>query len=838
MLVYKQHRTISSLALLLIWYQTSFSENSVAEVLQETDSELVNQYNNNYDNNTDYKPKRPAKLTINNIFVKGNTLVNRNAILTKAALRVGDVFRKKKTEQTINAIDSLGYFRNVKIYTKQLSPKKVNIYIVVEEKDKIDKIVYEGNYHLREKEIEKNLELSKLKTIEPEELITLTEELKKLYARKDYHHVTIDAQLEPTGEKQVIVKFIITEGPKSAVKRVFFKGNAHIPSRKLRTLIFTREDWILGFYDKAGSFQRDALDYDKHVIENYYQSNGYLTAFVSDIKVEEDPNQTDIIVTFNIDEGDLYTIEDISIPGNDILNEEELLARIPIKPGQLYSKEKIRTTMEALRQLWGEFGYINADVQPDVVPNQETRTVSLKFVSDIGNRVTVNRINIVGNKKTRDKVIRRQIRFNEGDLLTSSRMEESKNSIEGLGYFDQKSGVNWKINRIDDDIADLDLMLKEVKTGKMWAQVGFGGLDDIRSPSESAKISGGFQDINFLGTGIQYNVNGIYSTQDRVLMASVLNPWILDRPISGGIDVMHRTSIYEEFRNVMPTSPTERITGVGLKFGFVWPWLNFTNVLFEGGFEKIRYLAPIIASSAVPADVRENFQGVINNHFIPGNLAWVAGTLAKDTRNHPTFPTRGYTAFLSTKVGLPIHLCGNFGYAKFDADFKYYTPLIEEYNLVFYFHAHLGLIGTINNQQVPYRELYHIGGIGSVRGFFFGQLGPQALLQTGQFEVADSIGGKKSFWFNAELQFPITSDFSMRGVVFYDGGAGWDTTHANTISPKILANNNFNFRQSVGIGVRLTYPTPVRIDWGFKLDRNKRRGEAASEVHFTALHDF
>lgn len=774
---------------------------------------------------------------VHDVIIEGNTIPTA-AILAKIPYKKDMLFKPSKSNTLIKALYDLGYFRTIEIFTNDINEHMIDVIIRVTEKNKVENVTYTGLYYLKPDEIEKKIHISDIKALDPEELSYLEMQIKKLYAEKGYHQAHVHGELIPTEDNRVIIHFTMDEGIKSYVKRVFFKGNNFISSRKLRTMIFTREDWLFGFFDKAGSYQPEALEYDKHVIENFYQSNGFLTARVIDVIVDKNEETQQFNVTFIIEEGDIYKISEVKAYGNEIVTEAQLLTIIPIKPGNLYSREQIRTTLELLRKLWGQFGYIYADIQPKIIPDEATKTVSIEFLSDLGNKVTINRINIIGNKKTRDKVIRRELLLNEGDMLTTPAMDESKRRLELLGYFDQKNGVNWKINKIDEENADLDLILKEIKSGNFFFQVGFGGLDDIASPSESLKVGGGVQDFNFLGTGISYNVNGTYSFQDSTIAASVATPWLFNRPIKAGFDVTHRDTIYDDFKGVN-APPAERVTGFTGNFGYRSPYLYYAVLLCDGGLERIRYKEPIVA--VLPPDeqrLRANYQLALNNAFIPGNLAWIGFSGIQDLRNHPQFPTRGHQFIVNTKFGIPHNAPGNFGFVKFDADARYYTPLIDAYNLVLYMHGHLSLIGQINNYNVPYRELYHVGGIATVRGFFFGQIGPQLITHSNDTILASSLGAKKALWLNVELQFPITQDAGLRGVIFYDGGAGWDTPHANLIDPALLRNNHFNYRQSIGLGIRLLYPTPIRIDWGFKLDRNRKRGESESEIHFTALQEF
>lgn len=773
---------------------------------------------------------------IGSITVKGNQLVSQDAILAKIPYVVGDRFRSQ-SDDLINSVLSLGHFNNVALYVAE-DGTRLALIVVVDEKFRIEEIVFEGNDNLKLKDIEKEITLSDIKSANEEELNHLIVRIKKLYVEKSYHKVAIRYELvESAVGSGYVVRFIVDEGPISRVKRVFFTGNECVASKKLRSLIVTQEDWVFGNIAKAGIYQPEAIEYDKFVIENFYQNHGYLAARVENVTVDEDACG-DLTVTYVINEGDIYTISEVTAEGNDILPEERQLGIITIRPGYTYSKELIRQSMENLRLVWGEFGYINAEVHPGIKPDYEAKTVAIDFTSDLGKPVTLNRITIRGNNKTRDNVIRRQLLINEYDKITTFKMEESKRNVERLGYFDQKNGVNWKVIPLDDERADLELMLKEVKTGQFYGDIGFGGIDDFKSPSQGFKVGAGFQDINFRGTGLQYRANLMYSPQDKIADFSLTNPWLFDRPLYGSANAYHRSTTYDEFRNVRQF-PTEQITGGTASIGFTANGYSQVSFLFEGGAERICYpLRPIAVLPPDYAPLLPNFQQTLNNHFIPGTIVWLSTTAAQDKRNHPIFPSRGHQWIANLRFAIP-HFRGDFGFVKLDLDAKWFTPLINEYDLVFAAHGHIGLVENFPDRRIPYRELYHIGGLATVRGFLFGQIGPSLVVNhgDGRFE-SDSLGGKKAFWINLELQFPVTSDMSIRGVLFYDGGAGWDTTNASCISPLLLRNNRFDYRHSIGFGLRLTKPTPIRIDWGFKLDRRKRFGEPASEMHFTALSEF
>ncbi|HEX2977664.1 MAG TPA: outer membrane protein assembly factor BamA [Candidatus Babeliales bacterium] len=785
-----------------------------------------------------------ADRIIRSITVEGNSSVPSQAILSRIPYHEGQRFDPRKTNTLIKNVNDLNYFKNVQLYGEPVGSHEVDLFIVVQEKMKLAGVEYQGNKHLTLKEIEKKINFSKITSVDEMDLPRYIAIIKKLYRDKDYHNAQVTAQLQPVdGAARVI--FTIQENNKTLVKRIFFSGNESVTDKKLRSLIYTREDWILGFMDRAGSYQPDMIEADKQVIENYYQSNGFLNARVISAQVQADAAQEEVMVTYCIQEGDQYTISDISVPGNDLISEEFLKSRLPIKECDLYSKEKIRETIEGLRLLWGDFGYIYADIEPSVKPNEETKTVSIAFYTELGSQVTLDSINIRGNEKTEDKIIRRQLVLQEGGILTTKGMDDSKQRVELLGYFDQRNGVNWKINRLGNDRASLDLMVKEVKTGRAEMNLGFGGSPrDVSSPIESLSLRAALSDTNLFGKGIQFALSGEYAKREVNFNFNLTQPWLFDRPIHAGIDIFTKRTSYSDFFFLEKSSIHENIVGGAFNLGFVSHrafdslWINRLIV------EDVRYTNTAVdqRSNFINQAQKDELQGIINRRFQSGTFIGYALNITKDIRNHPVHPSNGYqwqvltkTVFPSRTTHAPDTPLHGFGFFKADFDVSWYTPLIDERSLVFCLHGHLGLIAPFKHRTVPYRELYNIGGPASVRGFEFGEIGPQWVVP-GLAGKSNPLGATKAFWINAELIFPISADFSMKGGIFYDGGAGWDTLDAAQISPANLRNNHFSYRHAVGLGLRVLRPTPIKVDWGFKLDR--RKGEEATRVHFSAYHEF
>lgn len=791
-------------------------------------------------NNEEISNKAPI---IEKIIVHGTKTLPIDTIISKIPYYEGELFFADKTNEVINNIYALGYFKQVQINTEKNNNNTINLHIYLTEKPLIKEIIFKGNKNLAEKDITKKLDFSKIPAAELEELQKLVRVIKKAYAEKNYHFTDVSVAMEKDGESN-IVTFTINEGIQSLVKRVRFDGNTIFAEKKLRSLLFTREDWILGPMDKSGSYHPQAIESDKFTLENFYQSNGYMNAKVTDARVEFSQNKRDMTITFVIHEGDKYTINNVSAPGNDLFTEEQLLSMIPVQKGQSYSREGLKKSMEQLRTVCGDFGYIYADIEPMIQPHENEKTVDITFYIELGNKVKLNRINIFGNDKTRDSIIRRQLIVTEGETLTSTRLDLSKDRVESLSYFDPRDGVNLKLNRLNDDLADVDLIVKEVPTGRGELKLTYGGTPGELSSQSGVAAELHIADRNIAGRGLIGNFMARLGQDDRGLNIGFAEPWLFGKPVRVGFDAMYGRSSYDEVRKVVDTVQEERFGGTG-HIGFISRKLWDTSCMFQAGINSLALYSStngtktkVTASIVGDATAKNELQAIYDSRFETGKFGFLEFVVGQDTRNHNVHISRGHQWSLMTKCGIPM-LGDNFSFFKIQLDGHWYTPIIDERNLVLHLRGHLGSVSAIGSHTIPYRELYHIGGQASVRGWTFGQIGPMwyhpDLVEEEGWQ-GDSIGSKRALFFNVELVFPLTQDLSFKGVVFYDGGAGWNTPHASSINPAHLKNNSFKYRHSVGVGLRLLNPQPIRIDWGFKLD--KETGEKAAEVSFSSYFDF
>jgi outer membrane protein insertion porin family len=384
---------------------------------------------------------------------------------------------------------------------------------------------------------------------------------------------------------------------------------------------------------------------------------------------------------------------------------------------------------------------------------------------------------------------------------------------------------------LSDEKADLDLILKEAKTGNFNFQMGFGGAGlDIQSPASGFNVKLAVADRNLFGSGINMNLETSWAKNEQTIAFHLAQPWLFDKPISGAFDVYHRRPMYDTLAHIAGGAVREKVTGVAGSLGLILRsnrlLLNGTNVTSSLGFDNLSY-QQLPQAAGLPEAALAEYQILLNKEFIPAQYVWVAGNLEQDVRNHPIHTSRGYRWTVNSRVGMPS-FNSKAGFYKVTLDAAWFTPIIGEQDLVFRLHGFFGFAEPLKNHLAPYEELFNIGGPSSVRGFLFGQIGPK-------FE-GDPIGAKKAFFVNVELVFPITPDLNMKGCVFYDGGAGFDNPNVTNANKKYIRDNNFDYRHAVGFGVRVLSPMPIKVDWGFKID--PRTGESASEVHFGSSYEW
>ena len=759
------------------------------------------------------------KIVIKNITIQGNKYVKPETILHRFPYKIGSFFDPLQSAKAIKNIYALGSLSQVSLETESAGENAVNLYVVLTERKLLTRIDINGNKHIETKKIKEQLGIEKLSTIDDEVAVRIARDIEKMYKDEQRYCASVKSTLTPDKKNpdKLILTLDITEGPRSILKRVYFKGCKQLPERKLRTITLTREEWLLKFLDNAGVYKQEFIDMDKMRIEYFYHDNGFLNAKVFKTDVVFSKDKKAVSVTFHIKEGAQFTVRKISAPGDDLFSEDELLPAIFLQEGKPYVQKKLVDSIERLKGMWGAEGYIYADVYPQIKPDTTKKVVDITFHVERGNKMYVNRINITGNKVTRDKVIRRQLDIVEGDLITTPKLNGSRSNVEYLSFF-EKDGVSWQVHRLTDSLADLEMNVKEDKTGNANFMLTYGS--DKTNPHRSLRASITASKNNLFGLG--YDAGLMFQADRHHVPQKIefhfVDPHILDSNVSGAYYFYHRIDEFEGWNNVSP-SPVQKVLGANFRFGFGLPQIDkHLHILLDLAMEKVRNNNPHATGNNT-----EIFEPVVRREFQKGNIKTLGVELIKDTRNHQVYPCDGYKITLSCHMAPPL-INHHFSFIKTEIEGSSYTGLIGRDSLVLGLYGMLGNIQELGGKAIPYKDLFIMGGQNTVRGFLWGTVGPS-------WVTGEPLGARNAMLLRAELIFPLAADYGMKGHFFYDAGAGWNTPKHSPTEADYIRKDSFDLRHSVGFGINIMRPMPAKIDWGFKLDRRKDRGESAQEFH-------
>lgn len=785
-----------------------------------------------------------SNITIDEIVVNGNRKINTQAILAKLCFAKGDSLEKcKKTANaSLKNIASMRYFVDGKT-SLSMQPGKDSthkkIVISVEEKQLLAGYEFEGNSHIIAKKLLPSLNIDNFVAIDEDDVTRMCREIERQYKKENFLSAKATAKIEPEGTESIKVVFQIEEGSKTKVLKINFVGCKKIPEHKLRNALKTKEDWLLAGLNNAGKFDKDLVEHDKRVIEEIYKNHGFLQASVSEVQIKKASNDKDLELTFCIEEGREFIVNKIGIPYDDEFNPLKIEYAILLKEGEPYSVAAVRETEQRLESVFGEEGYVFVNLYPEIIPDNATNTVTVNFKVDKGERCQINEIEITGNKVTRDYVIRREILVQEGQLANKTLMELSRQRVEYLDYFDHNS-VEWKIHKIDDGKVNLELVVKEKQSGKAGLSLnytpGAGGKTAAALICDVSKrnVLGSGVDV---GCGIQGDVSSIKNA-----FIDIENPYLFDKNLNFG------TRAYMNKTDFEGLDPIEDSVGIASSLGFTSSLLGKRfRASGEFGLESVGYTMPpldaanqsLLKSSGISA--AKSFLTYKKDWFTGGNFVRTGIKLEFDQLNYSVNPTKGWKAQWTNTLALSSASVSKedadrvTGHSMFktELDARFYWPLIGHNKLVFSARSRLGFaipLGKSSKTPIIQKELFHVGGLHTVRGFKWGEAGPSFKL--GEFNTP--IGSKSMFVTNFELTAPVgNSSQAPHAFVFYDFGAGWSAQTLNLQQAELnfIDNNKFALRHSVGFGIKLTAPTPIRIDYGYKL--NRKGGESVAELHLT-----
>lgn len=713
------------------------------------------------------------------IEIKGIKRIEEAAVKSRISLKLGDVLSQDKISDDIKSIYRMGYFEDVRADIEPFEGG-VRVIFTVKEKPTIVKLSFEGN---------KEFDDDKLK-----EVITITVgaiadinlindnalKLKLFYESEGYYFAQVVPIVKKKTDDEVELIYAITENHKVTIKEIKFEGNKLISSSKIKKVISTSERKFYSFITGGGYYKKYEIQQDIERIKDLYYDNGFLKVSVGEPKIDFSEDKKSMTITIPISEGPQYKVSNLKLEGFRDKNEEkEIREIIKLKVGELFSKSKVRKDVEGITSYYSDRGYALATVSPDVIPNDEALTVEVVYKIKAGEKFTVGRINISGNQKTVDKVIRREVRVDEGDDYSASKIKKSKQRLEDLQYFETVD-INQKPDPVKKTV-DLDITVKEKPTGFFTIGGGYSSIDNLIGMIDVTQT-------NLFGRGYSLTLRGELGGKSSYYTIAFRDPWFLDKPILFGFNLYRQKREYVNYtRDTNGASVT-----FGKRFGEDWS----ASVTYEIERSKVTDVAP-------DADT------IIKD--MEGRLLTSATVfqVVNDTRDSIIDPSRGVrNALTLTLAGLG----GDTGFWKSMLDLGWYIPIFEESTL--HLRGRIGWSDKLFGKKYPLYERFYIGGLDTIRGFGYGEAGPKD-------SKNEPIGAKKTVIVNVEYLFPIIAEIKLKGLIFFDIGRGYNDS--DSFGRDLKYSTGFGFRWFSPMG-------PIKIDYGINL--NRKEGEAKTKIDF------
>src|SRR5215470_12083799 len=727
----------------------------------------------------------PAPPIIRSIDVEytGRGTVSKERILAQMRTRVGQPYSNEVVEGDIAALYKTGSIQNVRIFA-QPQGDGVKVIVAVQTRSILREIVIDGAERVKAQRLRKEIKLKLNQPVDEQQLEEARQKIIEVYQGRGFNDVSVQFRVDPIDVKRgtARVTYTITEGARGAVSRIQFEGNEHFSARVLRKQMKTRGRTLIYFLDKSGRLDEVQLQQDLDKIREFYQDHGYIDVEIKDVRRER-MEKGPMILTIVIAEGGQYHVHKLTVTGFQNTTEDRIRVLLKMKEGSVYSPKQLRDDAKALADAYGSGGYVDLVITPEGTPAGPA-LIDVHYNIEEGTRSFVNRVNIEGNTRTKDKVIRREVLVAPGDVFNTVRVDITKKRLENLGYF-----AKVETYPEDTDIPgrkDLTILVQEKRTGSLSFGGGFSTVDKLVGFAELTQ--GNFDLFNwpsFTGGGQKFRLRLQYGTERKDFILTITEPYFLDRRLS-----LTGQAFYTE-ANYLSAEYDQR------NYGFMFEMRKPINAYMYGTLGYTLQVVDIFNVAASSPEFILSQSGSFTESKMFGSVVF-------DSRDNPLLSRRGQ------RITFSPFIAGGF----LGGDTQIYGLDLEGYQ---YFHLPLDTILLINGEiatvsqwgsgdEVPIFERLFLGGSNNLRGFPFREVGPQ--------QNGEPIGGQSMARATIEWTFPIIE--KARGAVFYD--TGFVNTSAWSFGFNHMASD-------VGIGVRLDLPVgPLRLDYRYPVMRDGYNG--------------
>lgn len=754
--------------------------------------------------------------TVQAIRVEGNKKVEAEAILRNVRQRQGDPLSYDQISRDLRAIYALGFFEDIQVEARDEGGKLALLFRVTE-KPSVLRIAFQGNDELDDDEIKEVVNLKPFSILDVSAVKANEEKIEQLYAEKGYFLTEVRGLVNPVPDSpdEVEVLFQIEEHAKVQVKEVNFIGNAAIPGEELEQIMETRPGNFLSFLSGFGTFKEASFEADLNKITAYYYNKGYIQVKVGKPQVRLSRDKAHLFITIPIEEGIQYYIRDVELTGDFIRDKEVLERLVSLKGGDVFSYGQMRQDVTVLKDIYQDDGYAYANINAIPKTHKGTNEVSLIYDIQKGRKVYFGRIEIAGNAKTRDKVIRRELVIQEGELFSATNIKRSKARVQRLGFFETLDITTRRSERAD--VMDVLVQVTERPTGTFQVGAGFSSVENFIATAQVSQN-------NLFGRGQTLSLQATLSSIRTLFNLRFSEPYFLDTFWQFSFDLYDFQYIFNDF--------TRSSTGGNITVGYPLTQLPFFQDLnrkspFDLGDISVTGTYTLEEVDVQLGGLNGTTRRPVTSFFQGGLTSSVRGSVFWDTRDNRLFPTSGFLQSGSVEIADSFTLSEN-EFIRWTGRSRWYFPVFWEF--VLKFNGEIGLVNSTNpSRPVPIFERFFVGGPNSVRGFQRAQLGPIREVGGDSGDPGAplsnfSIGGNKQLILNAELEFPIFTAVGIRGVLFADMGNAFDDGQAFSLTPDLFADPENNFtdvlRTTVGFGVRWFSPIgPLRFEWGIPLRR-------------------
>ena len=738
------------------YYQTAENEDGLRTALAKIGAEVKDYVDRDF--------------RVASIAPQGNKRIDSGAILRQISTKAGDPYSPALLRADLKKIFQMGFFDDVQIDVTDTQRGKQIIFKVVE-KPVIKAVNFTGIEELKEEDVKDAANIQPHFILNPAKINAAQEAILQLYKTKGFYNSKVQAETTFPDDSGAVITFKIDEGKKIYIKEITVEGNTTFDDDEILDEIETGEKWFLSWLTEAGLLDMNKVRQDAQRIVAFYNNHGFLEAKIAEPEIRQEEEW--LYVKFIVEEGTRYKVGTVEIDGDLIGEKSELLNLLEIRKMEYLSRQTIRDDILKLTDYYAESGYAFASIKPSTQKAPSGDRMDIRFEITKGNLVYIDRITIKGNSRTRDNVIRRELKIAEGGVFDSKALRQSTQALQRLMYFEE---VNITPEpSLDPNRMNVIIEVKEKNTGTFSIGAGYSSVDRLI-------LMGQISENNFLGRGDTLALSANLSSSSSRFNLGYTNPHLNDSPLSWGADVFSTEREYDDY--------TKDSKGGALRIGYPI-------------FEKWRIYGNYSYTDTDLTDVSEDASFIIRNSVDLHVTSAVTLSLVRDTRDRRYGASKGSRHVASVEyAGGPFG--GDAQFTKVEGSTSWYFPIV--FGTVFHVKGAAGQVFENEDGKLPVYERFYLGGLNSIRGFEYGKVSPI------DSATGERVGGDKMWYTNVEFIFPLLETQGVMGVVFYDAGQVSDDNED-------WGDFNDNVKNAVGLGIRWLSPMgPLRVVWGYNLD--------------------